>query len=170
MRALSLSSMIVTAIAITGCSSLPRAEKLSDAETAKFLNIEAAQNGAAIVFFTCGESRVESLFGKTANPLHACALEVNGTPHRQLVGRDLAGRITLPPGTYKMQSVPEDSLTTYIPIQLELRGGDVVLVTQYFSQKVGPLGGALSSGFTQSLAWTKDAVLQKISRKTPHGM
>jgi hypothetical protein len=73
----------------------------------------------------------------------------------------------MPAGLLQLQAVPNDSLASYIPTQLETKSGEIYLVTQNLLHKVGALGGAMSGGFVHSLEWTKDEVQQKIRLKTP---
>lgn len=153
---------------VTGCAtSLPRADKISDAESAGFFS---SNEKNAVVFFTCGARKQSTIFGEIDGKLSACALEINGKPYKQLRGLNLVGRVELAPGTYQMQGVANDPLAVYVPIKIELKGGEPILVQQNLTIKSGPMGGALSSGFVNSLEWTKNDVLNKVAGMQPVNM
>ncbi|MBW6499668.1 MAG: hypothetical protein K0B09_14875 [Bacteroidales bacterium] len=150
---------------LAGCASIgPQAEKLSLAETSNFYK-EPSQ-GRAALYFRCGSWKTESWLAKSENTLPFCALQVNGNSLKRVV-KDSVGRVEVAVGVLTLQPVPEESLATYVPLQLEVREGDVVLVTQNLVHKMGPLGGAMSGGFTYSLEWTKDEVMTRVRKSQP---
>jgi hypothetical protein len=161
---LSIAVLMVAGV-LGGCASVgPQAEKVSAADTATFFR--GATDGRAVIYFRCGTWKTESWLANSTNNLPGCALQVNGNNMKR-VPKDSVGRVEVIPGLLNLQPVPEDSLATYIPMQLEVRAGDVILVTQNLVHKMGLLGGAMSGGFTHSLEWTKDDVTAKVRNSQP---
>ena len=154
---------LIISIAISGCASVgPTSEKVSDADIETFFR-PPGENTASI-FFACGNWKTESWLMKSANALPICALQVNSQAFKK-VWRDQVGRVDLPPGVYKLQGAPTDSLASYIPLQIEVKNQELIFITQNLLQNIGPLGGV--GGFVHSLEWSKQDVMQTVRKLQP---
>jgi len=150
---------------LSGCATVgPVAEKVSNAERTAFFSPPSSEKAA--VFFVCGTWKTESWLMNSTTDMPGCALEINGMPQKRIL-KNQVGRVDVSPGTLNLAPVKEDSLATYVPLKVEVRAGEVVLVTQNLVHRLGALGGALSGGFVHSLEWTKEQANQKASVKEP---
>lgn len=165
MQKTSVCAVLVSIFVIAGCATpIPKADKLSASELSTFF--ERASSEKATLYFGCGTWKTESWLAKTTNELPACAFEVNGKPYK-LIPKDGVGRLDVTPGLITLQALPGDSLASYVPLQVDLKPGEMAFVTQNLLHKLGALGGALSGAFVYSLEWTKEGVLERARGKQP---
>jgi len=157
--------LILPVFLLYGCANLPKAEKIDANEASNFFDVSKNSNDA-VVFFICGSNTTVSLGINVKGSLGACALKVNGVTYKQIIGANSVGRLNLKPGTYDFQAAEEDSLATYIPIKLEVKKGDLLLITQNFSHNVG----LFSRSYIHTLEWTNNKVIDTVKSKQPFKM
>lgn len=156
--------LAIATIGLIGCSSVPLANKMTPDQSTGFFTA-GKDSTAGTVYFTCGRLTTSSWLMTTKNELGACQFSVNSIAYKG-VEKGSVGRLDLKSGTYEIKQVIQD-LGTSVPLKLEVRAREIVLVKAHYDMKIGPLGGALSAGHVFTVEYDKDDVLEKIKDKQP---
>lgn len=124
-----------------------------------------AKNGS--VYFTCGRQTVATLLMSHQGDSPACQYSVNSTVYKGLE-KGAVGRLDLKPGTYQIsQPTQSSSSIMSVPLKLEVRAGEVVLVKAHFDMKTGLLGGGASAVSVFTVDYDKEDVLEKVKDRHP---
>jgi hypothetical protein len=156
--------LVVSVIGLVACSSMPMATKVAPDQATGFFNTSKdAKNGT--VFFTCGRQTYSSWLVSTKAELAGCQYSVDSIAYKGLE-KGAVGRLDLKAGTYEIKQV-EQPMATIVPLKLEVRAGEIVLVKAHYDMKAGVLGGALNAGHVFTVDYDKEDVLEKIKSKQP---
>lgn len=151
-------------VGLVGCSSIPYATKMTPDQSAEFFSAgKDTKNGT--VYFTCGRQTYSSWLVSTKGELAGCQFAVNSTTYKGLEKGSI-GRLDLKAGTYEI-SQPAQMQAAIIPLKLEVRAGEVILVKAHYDIKSGVLGGALNAGHIFTVDYDKEDVLKKVQGMQP---
>lgn len=166
-RGLGMKKAIVLAMAAVGlvaCSSMPMATKVApDQATGFFSPGKDTTNGT--VYFVCGRHTYSSWLVSTKSELGGCQYSVNSVAYKG-IEKGSIGRLDLKSGTYEIKQV-DQPLATIVPLKLEVRVGEVVLVKAHYDMKAGVLGGAINASHVFTVDYDKEDVLAKVKGKQP---
>lgn len=158
--------LAVSAVSLVACSSMPMATKIAPEQSTGFFSAgKDAKTGT--VFFVCGRQTVATLLMSHQGDSPACQYSVNSAVYKGLE-KGAVGRLDLKPGTYQIsQPTPSSSSIMSVPLKLELRSGEIVLVKAHFDMKTGLLGGGASAVSVFTVDYDKEDVLEKIKGRQP---
>ncbi len=159
-------ALVMFAISLVACSSMPMATKVApDQATGFFSSGKDTTNGT--VYFVCGRQTVATVLMSHQADSPSCQYSVNGTNYKGLE-KGSVGRLDLKPGTYQIsQPTPSSSSIMSVPLKLELRAGEIVLVKAHFDMKTGLLGGGASAVSVFTVDYDKEDALKKVKSRQP---
>lgn len=157
--------LLAAVVGLVGCSSVPTAIKLPPDQVAGFYQTDAAAKTKAVAYFTCGRVTLESWAGRKEYDASSCEYIVNGAAYKSL-DKGTVGRLVVSPGTYQITQTAGTGETS-VPLNLDLKAGDVVLVKAHFGMKSGAMGGALTANYVRSVDYDKEGVLAQVKGKQP---
>lgn len=160
-------ALAMSAISLVACSSMPMATKVTPDQSAGFFST-GKDAKAGTVFFMCGRQTVATALMSHQADSPACQYSVNGTSYKGFE-KGAVGRMDLKPGIYEISQADQQpsSSTMNVPLKLDLRAGELVLVKAHFDMKTGALGGALSGVRVFTVDYDKQDVLEKVKGKQP---
>lgn len=159
-------ALAMSAIGLVACSSMPMATKMAPDQSVGFFSASKDAK-AGTVYFTCGRQTVATLLMSHQTESPACQYSVNSTVYKGLE-KGSVGRLDLKPGTYQIsQPTQSSSSIMSVPLKLELRAGEIVLVKAHFDMKTGLLGGGASAVNVFTVDYDKEDVLEKIKGRQP---
>ena len=157
-------ALAVSAISLVACSSMPMATKIAPEQSTGFFSAgKDAKSGT--VYFTCGRHTYSSWLVSTKSELGGCQYSVNSVAYKG-IEKGSIGRLDLTAGTYEIKQV-DQPLATIVPLKLEVRAGEVVLVKAHYDMKAGVLGGAINASHVFTVDYDKEDVLEKVKDKQP---